>query len=74
MLSSLLLASIRTLSRFFFLFLVLLSNILIIPVIREKIKVKLALVIRTVAPATLTDKMIQTPLLVALKTIKILSM
>ena len=74
MLSSLLLASIRTLSRFFFLFLVLLSNILIIPVIREKIKVKLALAIRTVAPATLTDKMIQTPLLVALKTIKILSM
>ena len=74
MLSSLLLASIRTLSRFFFLFLVLLSNILIIPVIREKIKVKLALAIRTVAPATLTDKMIQTALLVALKTIKILSM
>ena len=74
MLSSLLLASIRTLSRFFFLFLVLLSNILTIPVIREKIKVKLALAIRTVAPATLTDKMIQTPLLVALKTIKILSM
>ena len=74
MLSSLLLASIRTLSRFFFLFLVLLSNILMIPVIREKIKVKLALAIRTVAPATLTDKMIQTPLLVALKTIKILSM
>ena len=74
MLSSLLLASIRTLSRFFFLFLVLLSNILIIPVIREKIKVKLALAIRTVAPATLTDKMIQTPLLVGLKTIKILSM
>ena len=74
MLSSLLLASIRTLSRFFFLFLVLLSNILIIPVIREKIKVKLALAIRTVTPATLTDKMIQTPLLVALKTIKILSM
>ena len=74
MLSSLLLASIRTLSRFFFLFLVLLSNILIIPVIREKIKVKLALAIRTGAAATLTDKMIQTPLLVALKTIKILSM
>ena len=74
MLSGLLLANIRILSCFFFLFLVLLSNILIIPVIREKIKVKLALAIRTVAPATLTDKMIQTPLLVALKTIKILSM
>ena len=52
----------------------MLSNFLIIPVVREKIKVKLALAIPTGAPATLADEMIQTPLLVALKTIKILSM
>ena len=51
----------------------MLSNILIIPVVREKIKVKLALAIPTGAPTTLADKTIQTPLLVALKTIKILS-
>ena len=55
-------------------FLVILSNFLIIPVVREKIKVKLALAIPTGAPTTLADEMIQTPLLVALKTIKILSM
>ena len=74
MLSSLLLASIRILSCFFFLFFVMLSNILIIPVVREKIKVKLVSAIPTGAPTKLADKMIQTPLLVALKTIKILSM
>ena len=55
-------------------FLVILSNFLIIPVVREKIKVKLALAIPTGAPTILADEMIQTPLLVALKTIKILSM
>ena len=74
MLSSLLLANIRILSYFFFLFLVMLSNFFIIPVVREKIKVKLALANPTGAPTTLADEMIQTPLLVALKTIKILSM
>ena len=74
MLSSLFLAKIRILSCVFFLFLVMLSNFLIIPVVREKIKVKLALAIPTGAPTTLADEMIQTPLLVALKTIKILSM
>ena len=74
MLSSLILANIRILSSFFFLFLVILNNFLIIPVVREKIKVKLALAIPTGAPTTLADEMIQTPLLVALKTIKILSM
>ena len=74
MLSSLLLANIRILSCFFFLFLVIFSNFLTIPVVREKIKVKLALAIPTGAPTTLADEMIQTPLLVALKTIKILSM
>ena len=73
MLSSLLLANIRILSWFFFLFLVILSKFLIIAVDREK-KVKLALAMPTGAPTTLADEMIQTTLLVALKTIKILSM
>ena len=50
------------------------SNFLIVPVVKEKSKVKLALAIPTGAPTTLADEMIQTPLLVALKTIKILSM
>ena len=74
MLLSLLLANIRILSCFFFLFLVILSNFLIIPVVREKIKVKLALAIPTGAPTKFADEMMQTALLVALKTIKILSM
>ena len=74
MLSSLLLANIRILSCLFFLFLVMLSNFLIIPVVREKIKVKLALAIPTGAPIILVNEIIDTPLLVALKTIKILSM
>ena len=52
----------------------MLSNFLIIPVVTEKIKVKLAFAIPTGAPTTLAEKMTQTPLLVALKTIKILSM
>ena len=69
MLSSLLLANIRILSCFFFLFLVMLSNFLFIPVVSEKIKLKLVL-----APTKLADEMIQTSLLVALKIIKILSM
>ena len=73
MLLSLLLANIRILSCFFFLFLVMLSNFLIIPV-REKIKVKLAHAILTGAPTTLADKIIQTPLIIVLKTMKILLM
>ena len=68
------LANIRILSCFFFLFLVMLSNFLIIPVVKEKFKVKLALVIPTRAQTTLADKMIQSQLLAALKTIKILYM
>ena len=52
----------------------MLNNFLIIPVVREKIKVRLALTIQAGAPITLANKMIQTPLLVALKTDKILSM
>ena len=74
MLSSLLLANIRILSCFFFLFLVMLNNFLTIPVVREKIEVRLALAIPAGASTTLADEMIQTPLLVAFKTIKILSM
>ena len=73
-LSSLLLASIGILSCFFFLFLVMLNNFSIIPVVREKIKVRLALAIPAGAPTTLADKMIQTTVLVVLKTIKVLSM
>ena len=52
--------------------LVMLSNFFIVPVAKEKIKVKLALAIPTGAPTTLADEMIQTLLLVALKTIKVL--
>ena len=74
MLSRLLLANVRILSCFFFLFLVMLNNFLIITVVREKIKVRLAFAIPAGAPTTLSNNMIQIPLLVALKTIKILSM
>ena len=74
LLSSLLLANTRILSCFFFLFLVMLVNFLIILVVREKIKVTFALAIQTGAPATLADEIIQAPLLVALKKIKMLSM
>ena len=52
----------------------MLSNFLIIPVVREKIKVKLTLDIPTGAPTTLVKKMIDTPPRVAPKTIKTLSM
>ena len=74
MLLSLLLASIRMLSYFFFLFLVMLSNFLIIPAVKEKTKVKLALAIPTGALTMLVKQVIDTPTVVALKTIKILSM
>ena len=49
------------------------SNFLTIPVVREKIKVRLALAIPTGAPTILVNEIIDTPLVVALKTIKILS-
>ena len=49
----------------------MLSNFFIIPVLKEKIKTKLTLAIPTVAPTTLVKEMIDTPPLVALKTIKI---
>ena len=72
MLLSLLLANTRILSRFFFFlfFLVILSNFLTIPVVREKNKVRLALAIPTGAPIILVNEIIDTPPLVALKTIK----
>ena len=41
--------------------------------VKEKIKVKLALAIPTGAPARIVKEMIDTPTLVALKTTKILS-
>ena len=71
---SLLLAKIRILSYFFFYFLVVLNNFLAIPVVREKTKVKLTLAIQTGAPTRLINEQIYTPPVVALKTIKILSM
>ena len=74
MLLSLLLANKKILSCFSFLFLVVFNNFLIIAVVREKIKVKLALAIPTGAPTTLVNEQIDTPPVVALKTIKILSM
>ena len=73
MLLSLVLANIRILSCFFFLFLVVPGNFLMIPVVREKIKVKHVLAITTGAPTTLVNEQIDTPPVVALKTIKILS-
>ena len=48
----------------------MLSNFFIIPVVKEKIKLKLALVIPTGAPTTLVKEMIDTPSLVALKKLK----
>ena len=52
-------------------FLVIFNNFL--TVVREKIKVKLALTIPTGAPIKLVNEIIDTPPVVALKTIKILS-
>ena len=72
MLLSLLLANIR-ISCFFFLFLVLFNKLLTIPVVREKIKVRLALAVPTGAPIILVNEINDTPLLVALKIIEILS-
>ena len=44
---------------------VMLSNFVIIPVVREKIEVKLSPATPTGAPTTLTEEIIQTPSLVA---------
>ena len=70
MLLSLLLANVRILSYFFFSFLVMLSKFLIIPVVKEKIKVKLAVAIPTGAPTMLVKEIIDFPPVVALKIIK----
>ena len=59
---------------FFFFFIVIFSNVLIIPVVKERIKVRLALTIPIGVPAILVNKIIDTPLLVALKTLKSWSM
>ena len=69
---SLLLANIRILLCFFFLFLVIFSNFLTITVGKKTIKVTLALAIPIGAPTTLVNEIIDTPLLSALKTLKIL--
>ena len=71
MLLTLLLVNMIILSYFFFLFLVIFSNFLTIPVVREKIKVKLALAIPTNAPIILVNEIIDTSPLAALKTIKL---
>ena len=71
MLLSLLLANIRILSCFLIFFLLWFFNY---SVLKEKIKVKLAHVIPSGAPTMLVKEMINTPPLVALKKIKILSM
>ena len=55
---------------FFFLLLVIFRNFFTIPAVREKNKVRLALTIPTGAPTILVNKMIDTPLLVALIAIK----
>ena len=52
----------------------MLSNFLTIPVVRGKIKVKLALAIPTGAPTTLVNEQIDTHPVAAVKTVKILSM
>ena len=67
MLLSLLSGNIRILLCLFFLFLAVLNNFLVIPVAKDKIKVKLALAIPTGAPTTLIIEIIDTPPLVALK-------
>ena len=70
---SLLLANIKIL--LFFLFVsCYISNFLTIPVVKEEMKVKLAFAIPTGAPAILVNEIIDTPLVVALKTIRTLSM
>ena len=55
---------------FLFFFLVVLSSFLVVPVVREKLKVKLALAIPTGAPTILVNEQIDTPAVVALKIIK----
>ena len=56
-----------------FVFLVVLSNFLTIPVVGKKIREKLAFAVLTGTPTTLGNRQGNTPPVVALKTIKILS-
>ena len=67
---SLLLASTRILFCFFFLFLVICKHFFIFLVAKENTRVKLALAIRAGAPITLAKEILDTPPLVADKTIK----
>ena len=71
---NLLVANIRILLCFSFFFLIIFNNFLIIPVVREKIKVKLALATPTGSPIALVNEITDTPPVVILNTIKILSM
>ena len=64
MLLSLLLANIRILSCFSFYFLVIFSNFLTIPVVREKNKVRLALTVPSGAPTIVVNEISDTPPLV----------
>ena len=59
---------------FFFFFLVIFNIFFTISVVREKIKVKLALAILTGAPTTFENEIIDIPPVVALKIIKTLSL
>ena len=59
---------------FFFFFLVTFNNYFIIPVVKENIKVKLALAIPAGIPITLVKEIILIPPLAADKTIKVLSL
>ena len=68
----LLLANIRILPCFFLSFLVI-STFLTTPVVREKIKVKLAVTVPTGAPIALANEIMDTPPLVTFNTIKNLS-
>ena len=70
MLLSLLLANIRILC-FFFLFLVTFNNFLTIPVVIEKLKVKLALAIPTGAPIVFVNEIIDIHHLLHLKQLKL---
>ena len=58
---------------FFFLFLAILSNFLIIHVFKENTRVKIAVATPTGTPITVVKEIIDTPPLVADKAIKILS-
>ena len=73
MLFNLLLASIAILLCFFLSFLFISNNFVIIPVVKENIKLEFALAIHTGAPIILANKMIDIPPLVADKIIKVLS-